>query len=128
MRLTDSGEMPTLIAICSPVALPAHAPTSAPVAGKVWLGDEIGLVERSRPIQAFLAETLGHLATVFANMKLRGRSLRQGTYDQAAHHGLSTFRRQRAILMGVHSVLRDRLSFDNFSFLVQDRMHNPAES
>src|SRR5947207_14936408 len=39
----------------------------------------------------------------------RGRDLAQPTINHATHHGLSTFRRQGSILVGVHSVLRESL-------------------
>ena len=54
----------------------------------------------------------------------RGRGLAQATLHHSAHHGLSTFRRQRRILVDVHLVLPGTLKLRNLSFLGSDRMDN----
>ena len=54
----------------------------------------------------------------------RRGGLAQSVFRHTAHHGLSTFRRQRSILVGVHSVLRESLVFGDFSVRDQGRMDN----
>ncbi len=46
----------------------------------------------------------------------------QPAFRHTSHHGLSTFRRQGSILVGVHSVSPWTLKLRNFSFLGPDRM------
>ena len=54
----------------------------------------------------------------------RGPGLAQTTLHHTAHHGLSTFRRQRRILVDVHLILPGTLKLRNLSFLGSDRMDN----
>src|SRR5207244_3621610 len=61
-------------------------------------------------------------AAAFENARDAGfghAAIRNGT-----HHFLSTFRGQASILMGVHSVLRESLTFGNISVPGSDRMDN----
>jgi hypothetical protein len=69
---------------------------------------------------------LTHLATVFAvvlNCRAEA-ALEKPLIHHSANHHLSTFRRQRRILMRVHSVLRESLTFGDISLHGRGRMDN----
>jgi hypothetical protein len=67
MRLTVAGDTSTSAAICLPVwRCRRNVAMAVHVAGRVWLGDEWGLEERSRkPSTPSARKRLTHLATVF---------------------------------------------------------------
>src|ERR1700746_1064632 len=62
-------------------------------------------------IDAFSAEAFHPLGDgLHCNVELaRGSCLAQPSFNNTPHHGLSTFGRQRGILVRVHSVLRESL-------------------
>ena len=53
-----------------------------------------------------------------------GGAFAHAMLDHAARQRLSTFGRKRGILMRVHSVLRESLTFDDISVHRSDRMDN----
>src|SRR5512142_1845490 len=91
------------------VALPAQRLDFGACGGRglAWRGKGPGGAI-TQPLQTFCAEALDPFGdSLRCHVELeRGCGLRQTALDHAPHHGLSTFRRQRRILMGVHSVLR----------------------
>src|SRR6202165_2243899 len=108
MRLTVAGDTPTSAAICLPVwRWRRNASITAHVAGAVWLGNERGSGGAIlQSIHAFCAEPLnpfGHDLGRYVELA-RGRSLAQAAFGNTAHHRLSTFGRQRRILVAVHLV------------------------
>ena len=94
--------------------------------GPVWLGDEWGREERSiKPAGPSARNRATHLPTGSASVELarRGR-LRQTAFHHAARHSLSTSGRKQGVLVRVHSVLRESLTFDDISVHRSDQMDN----
>ena len=54
----------------------------------------------------------------------RASGLAQSSFNNTAHHGFSTFRRQRSILVSVHSVPRESLTFGDISLHGRGRVDN----
>jgi len=54
----------------------------------------------------------------------RGSGMAQPFFNNTAHHSLSTFGRQRRILVSVHSVPRESLTFGDISLHGQGRVDN----
>ena len=112
MRLTVAGDIPISAAICLPVwRCRRNASTVAHVAAGVWPGNEWGREERSRsPSTPSVRKRVTHLATIVGDVELaRGCGLAEPSFNNTAHHGLSTFGRQRRILVSVHSIPRESL-------------------
>ena len=80
----------------------------------------------AQPIRTFNAETCDHLAAVFGVvLKCRAAAALGSPKSTSARlHRLSTFGRQRRILVGVHSVLRESAVFGDFRVPGQVRMDN----
>jgi hypothetical protein len=65
------------------------------------------------------------LATVFGvTLNWRSDGLAQPAFNNSAHHSFSTFRRQRRILVAVHSVLRESLAVGDFRVPGPGQMDN----
>ena len=77
-------------------------------------------------VQPFVAEAFDRVGDgLRGDVELtRSRRFGQPATDHVAHHHLSTFGRQRRILVGVHSVLRDSLRFGDISVHGSNRMDN----
>src|SRR5438874_4481290 len=108
MRLTVAGDTSTSAAICLPVwRCRRNVSTALHVVGGVWLGDEWGSGRAiMQPLHTFCAEPLDPFGDgLRRRVELVGRvGLAQPTLDHASHHRLSTFGRQRRILVDVHLV------------------------
>src|SRR6516165_4648060 len=81
--------------------------TVAHVADGVWPGNEWGREDRSRkPATPSVREAFNPFGDgLRRGVELaRGSGMAQPAFNNTAHHRLSTFRRQRRILVSVHSV------------------------
>ena len=127
MRLTVAGDIPISAAICLPVwRCRRNASTVAHVAAGVWPGNEWGREERSRsPSTPSVRKRVTHLATIVGDVELaRGCGLAEPSFNNTAHHGLSTFGRKGAFLWVSIRFSANRWWFGDFSVPGLGRMDN----
>ena len=97
------------------------------MAGAVWLGNERGLDERScKPSNSFGLEAIDPFGDgLWRCVELaRHSGFGQPAVHHSADHHLSTSRGQRRILVCVHSVLHESLTFGDISVRDPIRMDN----